>query len=396
MKRYRVAIFGILFHLMIGSVYAWSVFTTPIAKYTDWSEADISISFSIAIFFLGMSAAFMGKLVEKFGPRKVGTISSVLFGIGIMMTGLAIQTHHLWLLYLSYGVIGGLGLGSGYVTPVSTIIKWFPDKKGLATGLAIMGFGFSSLLVSPIAQFLITTRGIISTFYILGFIYLIVMLISAQFIQPPKETDEVQNQNLNEKTLLNRRYTANEAVKTSSFRLLWILLFINITCGIALVSAASPMGQSLIGMSPEKAAIMVGIMGLFNGFGRLLWATLSDYIGRPNTFTIVFCVNIIMLGLLFIHNSSIFTIAMCILMSCYGAGFSIIPAYLGDVFGTKELSAIHGYALTAWACAGICGPILLSVTHEWLGTYSITLILFILLNVIAVILSILIRKNFKN
>ena len=184
-NRYVIALAGVILHLMIGSVYAWSVFSVPIAQATTWSESSISFAFSLAIFFLGMSAAFMGRLVEKFGPHVTGTIAGIAYGAGTMLTGVAIQTDALWLLYLGYGVIGGLGLGAGYVTPVSTIIKWFPDKRGLATGLAIMGFGFAAMLTGPIAQKLIGTIGLTATFYLLGSVYFVMMILAAQFIRKP-------------------------------------------------------------------------------------------------------------------------------------------------------------------------------------------------------------------
>ena len=184
-NRYVVAFAGVMFHLMIGSVYAWSVFTNPIAKQNGWAESSVALAFSIAIFFLGMSAAFMGKVVEKIGPRLTGTIASFLYGTGTIMTGWAIHQNSIWLLYLSYGVIGGLGLGAGYVTPVSTIIKWFPDKRGLATGLAIMGFGFAAMLTGPVAQQLMASVGLEQTFYLLGTFYFVIMLLAAQFIVRP-------------------------------------------------------------------------------------------------------------------------------------------------------------------------------------------------------------------
>lgn len=397
-KRNIVALAGVVFHLMIGSVYAWSVFTDPIISQTNWSETAVSFAFSLAIFCLGMSAAFMGKAVEKFGPTVTGTFASIFFGAGIAMTGLAIHFHSILLLYLGYGVIGGIGLGAGYVTPVSTIVKWFPDRRGLAAGLAIMGFGFASLLVSPVARFLMSTVGLEKTFYILGLTYFIVMLISAQFIKKPKENEVPQvldKKTTVHSTYLNKQYTADQALKTRSFKLLWLMFFINITCGIGLVSAASPMAQSMTDMTVAQATLMVGIIGLFNGFGRLVWATLSDYIGRPNTFSTIFITSILMLALMLVFKLPIiFTIALCLLLSCYGAGFSVIPAYLGDVFGTKELGAIHGYSLTAWAMAGLVGPILLSVTHQILNTYSVTIFVFIVIDIIAMFISYYIRKDF--
>ncbi|MFT8556376.1 OFA family MFS transporter [Liquorilactobacillus hordei] len=395
-NRYIVAFAGIMLHLMIGSVYAWSVFTEPIAKQTGWTEASVAGAFSIAIFFLGMSAAFMGRIVEAAGPRLTGTISSILYSVGIILTGYSIHIHSLLLLYIAYGVIGGLGLGSGYVTPVSTIIKWFPDKRGLATGLAIMGFGFAAMLTGPVAQNLIASVGLEKTFYILGTFYFVVMIISAQFIRKPNSSKEsVSLEKKGIRITTGPELTANQAVKTKSFVLLWFMFFINITCGIGLVSAASPMAQEMTGMSAAAAAVMVGIIGLFNGFGRLIWATLSDFIGRPITFSAIFIVNVVMLSTILTFSTPlVFVIALCLVLSCYGAGFSVIPAYLGDVFGTKELGAIHGYILTAWAVAGIVGPLLLSFTHQILHSYSVTLIVFIIIDILALISSFWIQRGF--
>lgn len=397
LKRYRVAFAGVIFHLMIGGVYAWSVFTKPIAHQTGWHEASVSFAFSLTIFFLGMSAAFMGRLVEKFGPSTVGTISSILYGSGMAITGVAITTKQLWLLYLAYGVIGGLGLGSDYVTPVSTIVRWFPDKRRLATGLAIMDFGFAALLTGPVAVRLIGVVGLANAFYLLGLFYFVVMILAAQFIKKPRphELPAVIAQNAEQVSLTNQEMTANEAVKTRWFAALWFMFFINITTGIGLVSAASPMAQSMTTMTAAAAAVMVGIIGLFNGFGRLAWATLSDYIGRPLTYSLIFVLDVVMLLILiFFKQPFIFALALCLLMSCYGAGFSVIPAYLGDVFSTKELGAIHGYVLTAWAAAGMVGPVLLSWTHQVLHNYYVTLVAFIIIDLLAMIVSIRIQKGF--
>ncbi len=244
-NRYVVAFAGVMFHLMIGSVYAWSVFTNPIAKQNGWAESSVALAFSIAIFFLGMSAAFMGKVVEKIGPRLTGTIASFLYGTGTIMTGWAIHQNSIWLLYLSYGVIGGLGLGAGYVTPVSTIIKWFPDKRGLATGLAIMGFGFAAMLTGPVAQQLMASVGLEQTFYLLGTFYFVIF---REFIVLNYTTENSISQKKGTRLTRGPELTANQALKTKSFTFLWIMFFINITCGIGLVSAASPMAQSMTGI----------------------------------------------------------------------------------------------------------------------------------------------------
>lgn len=391
-NRYLVAFSGVVLHLMLGSTYAWSVFRNPIIAETGWSQSSVAFAFSLAIFCLGMSAAFMGKLVEKFGPRVTGTISAITYAGGTALTGLAIERQELWLLYLGYGILGGLGLGAGYITPVSTIIKWFPDKRGLATGLAIMGFGFASLLTSPIAQRLIQTDGVIQTFYILASIYLVVMLVVSQFIKRPTE-EELRELGASQKTAVGSGMMANEALKTKQFYLLWLILFINISCGLGLISAASPMAQDIAGFSAEEAAVLVGVLGIFNGFGRLLWAALSDYLGRPKTFSLLLVVSILMtVGLLFLQVPWYFSVSLSLLMTCYGAGFSLLPAYLSDIFGTKELAALHGFILTAWAMAGLVGPILLSETYELFNSYTTTLIVFVVIYFLALLISISLGK----
>lgn len=386
-NRYLVATAGVLLHLMLGSTYAWSVYRNPIMKVTHWDQSSVAFAFSLAIFCLGISAAYMGKLVEKFGPRITGSVSAILYASGNIITGLAISQKELWLLYLGYGILGGLGLGAGYITPVSTIIKWFPDKRGLATGLAIMGFGFASLLTSPIAQYLISHQGLVETFYILGTVYFLVMIIVSQFIKRPTsdENCELASRVVDvKKADLTSGMTANEALKTYHFYVLWIVFFINIACGLGLISVIAPMAQDMAGMSAQQAAVVVGLMGIFNGFGRLLWAGLSDYIGRPITFIVLFSVNIAMsLVLMFLHIPILFITAMAILMTCYGAGFSLVPPYLSDVFGAKELAALHGYILTAWAMAALFGPMLLSISYQLSGSYVTTLLLFTILYTLA-------------
>ncbi|MBK8155200.1 MAG: OFA family MFS transporter [Streptococcus sp.] len=379
---------------MLGSTYAWSVYRNPIIAETGWNQSSIAFAFSLAIFCLSMSAAFMGQVVDKLGPRVTGTISAILYASGNILTGVALANHSLLLLYLGYGVLGGIGLGTGYVTPVSMIIKWFPDKRGLATGLAIMGFGFASLLTSPISYFLITKYDVINTFYLLGGAYFLVMLIVSQFLKFPsyseQDTDDSHKQ-------LSQGIGAKKALKTVEFYLLWLILFINISCGLALISVVSPMAQDIAGMTANQAAIIVGLMGIFNGFGRLLWASLSDYIGRPLTFLILFVVNILMtVSLIFLHAPALFTIAMAVLMTCYGAGFSLIPPYLSDIFGAKELATMHGYILTAWGMAALAGPMLLAVTYSATKSYTSTLIIFILLYLLALAITLWLKSQKEN
>jgi OFA family oxalate/formate antiporter-like MFS transporter len=397
-NRWLIAASAVGIHLSIGSVYSWSVFSKPIVKQTGWDFSDTQFTFSIAIIFLGLSAAFLGHFVEKYGPRLSGIVASLFFGAGIAGSGLAIITNQLYLLYLCYGVLGGIGLGVGYITPVSTLVKWFPDKRGLATGLAIMGFGFASLIASPIIQKLIITVGLANTFFIMGAVYFAAMVLSSQYLAPPspgwipkgykKKAVSVREMRAQDDLGLH------EALRTRRFYFLWLMLFINVTCGIAIISVASPMGQEIAGLTPYQAAAMVGLMGLFNGGGRIGWAALSDYAGRANTYSAFFALQILTFYLLpKTPDALLFQVLLFLIMTCYGGGFACIPAYIGDLFGTKHLATIHGAILTAWAAAGLVGPILSAWIREQTGNYSQTLFVSIFLFVPAFIVSLLIRLD---
>ena len=401
-NRWLIALAAVGIHISIGSVYAWSVFTKPLEAKFHWSLTSISWTFSIAILFLGLSAAFLGHFVEKYGPRASGTLSAFLFGIGMAGAGYAISIESLPLLYITYGMLGGIGLGVGYITPVSTLVKWFPDRRGLATGLAIMGFGFASMISSPIMNKLIVSIGISNTFYLLAAIYFVIILCSAQYLQAPPEGYNplgATNTTSTTNTLMKKdlsQLTANEAIKTKRFWSLWVMLFINITCGIAILAVASPMGQELAGMSVAKAATLVGIMGIFNGLGRIGWASISDYIGRPNVYTLFFAIQVIAFFVLpHISQSIVFSIILFIIMTCYGGGFASIPAYIGDLFGTKQLGAIHGYILTAWSAAGVAGPSIVSWIRESTGSYQGTLLVFSSLFIVSLAVSLFIRLDIK-
>lgn len=257
-----------------------------------------------------------------------------------------------------------------------------------------MGFGFASLLTSPIAYFLITKYDVINTFYLLGVAYFLVMLIVSQFLKFPSYSEQDTNDSHKK---LSQGIGAKKALKTVEFYLLWLILFINTSCGLALISVVSPMAQDVAGMTANQAAIIVGLMGIFNGFGRLLWASLSDYIGRPLTCTILFVVNILMtISLMFLHAPALFTIAMAVLMTCYGAGFSLIPPYLSDIFGAKELATMHGYILTAWGMAALAGPMLLAVIYSATKSYTSTLVVFILLYLFALAITLCLKSQKEN
>lgn len=378
-NKWLIVLSAIGIHICIGSVYAWSVLTKPIMQAMGFTLQETTWTFSIAILFLGLSAGFLGSYVEKHGPRRSGLVSTIFFGIGMLGTAFALSQHSLLLMYLFYGVIGGIGLGTGYITPVSTLVKWFPNNRGLATGLAIMGFGFASLIAGPVMQLLIAKYGLINNFIILGCIYMVIMTASSLYLEPPKVTavTEVKAKLASLPENNQTQYTVNEAMKTWHFYALWWIFFTNITCGIGLLAVASPMAQEVIQMTPLAAASMVGIIGLLNGLGRIVWSTISDYIGRRNTYIMFFLLEIIAFYMLAsVTDSFLFQALIFLIITCYGGGFSCMPAYLSDLFGTKQLSAIHGRILTAWGLAGIAGPLLLSWIKETTNSYSITLYFF--------------------
>lgn len=401
-NRWFIVVAAMAIHMCIGSVYAWSVYVNPIQSALEWTLTDVTIAFSIAIFFLGLSAALMGKFVEQKGPKTAATLSAILFGLGTIGSGMAIELESKMLLYFTYGVLGGTGLGIGYISPVSMLVKWFPDRRGMATGLAIMGFGFASAISGPAIKVLIDSVGIASTFYTLGSIYFVVMFSAAQYLSnppagfmPQKFSEAVASgKKTIKEDLVN--ITRNEAVKTGRFYGLWIMLFINVTCGIAIISVASPLLQETVGISALAAASAVGLMGIFNGSGRIIWASVSDYLTRPVVFIIFFATQIVAFYFLTsVTSILLFQVLLYYIMTCYGGAFASIPAYIGDIFGTKELGAIHGYILTAWALAGLAGPVVIAYIKDTTGSYVSTLYVFVGLFFVALIASLLMLANIR-
>ncbi|WP_303996147.1 OFA family MFS transporter [Megamonas hypermegale] len=392
-NRWLIALSAVGIHICIGSVYAWSVLTKPIMEQMGFSLQETTWTFSLAILFLGLSAGFMGTFVEKYGPRISGFTSTAFFGIGMFGTALALYMHSLPLLYICYGVIGGIGLGIGYITPVSTLVKYFPEKRGFATGLAIMGFGFASLIAGPVMQILTASFGLVENFLILGCVYAVIMSASSAYLAPPPQPVNILHaaKSTAAKPAI-RQYTVGEAMKDWKFYALWWVFFTNITCGIGLLAVASPMAQEVVNMSPLAAASMVGVIGLINGFGRIAWSTVSDYLGRRNTYVLFFFIEIFAFyALANTTDAFFFQLLVLIIVSCYGGGFSCMPAYLSDLFGTKQLSAIHGRILTAWGMAGIAGPLLLSFIRETTQSYALCLYVFAGMFIVSLIIAIILK-----
>lgn len=391
-NRWLIALSAVGIHISIGSVYAWSVLTRPIMKEMGFSLSETTWTFSLAILLLGTSAGVLGSFCERIGPKWSGLLSTLFFGVGLLGTAYALSVHSLMLLYLFYGIIGGIGLGIGYITPVSTLVKYFPKRPGFATGLAIMGFGFAALIAGPVMQYLIAHVGLINNFLILGVVYMVIMTASSLYLKAP--ANPVSFKKDSDKSAMyvhTHGMTAKEAMKTWQFSALWWIFFVNITCGIGLLSLASPMAQEVIGMTPAAAASMVGIIGIFNGGGRILWSTVSDYLGRGYTYILFFILEIFAFVMLSQTTDSMtFQLLVLLIITCYGGGFACIPAYLADLYGIRQLSTIHGRILTAWGLAGIAGPMLVSYFHEAGYGYQTAMMffggLFVLNLVIAVVL----------
>ena len=401
-NRWFIALASIGLHISIGSVYAWSVLTRPIMADMGFTLSQTTWTFSLAILMLGLSAGFLGSFAEKIGPKKSGLLAMLFWVTGLLGTAYALSIHNLTLLYLFYGIIGGIGLGIGYITPVSTLVKYFPNRPGFATGLAIMGFGFASLIAGPLMQYLVAQVELVDTFIILGVIYLVIMGASSLYLKAPQPKHPTRTTKDKSAMYVHTHgMLANDAMKTWQFGALWWVFFINITCGIGLLSLASPMAQEAIGMTPAAAASLVGIIGIFNGGGRIAWSTISDYLGRTQTYILFFIIEIVAFYLLAQTNSALtFQILILLIITCYGGGFSCMPAYLADLYGIRQLSTIHGRILTAWGLAGIAGPMLVSYFHEAGYGYTTALecfaALFVLNTIIAIVLKLYGKRELHN
>jgi OFA family oxalate/formate antiporter-like MFS transporter len=367
-KRWGIAIAAVVMQLSLGTVYAWSVFKKPLMTSHGWGETETQVTFMICIGMIGIAAAFGGALVDKKGPRFVATLGGILFGIGTLLAGLADQTGNIYLLYLGFGFIAGLGNGFGYVTPIATLIRWFPDKRGLVTGLAVMGFGFGAFFMGKIAPGMVNGMGVATTFYILGIVFLILVTAAAQFYKnPPKGWLPAGFTPSKTTASAAQSFTFDEARKTPQWWMLWAMLCLNISAGLGLLSQLSPMAQDIIGktqgLTDPKALALAGgtilaIASIFNGLGRLFWAWLSDAIGRKNIFMIMFITQAVLYVLLpQIGSQFLFTVIACYLLACYGGGFATMPAFVADSFGPAYIGRVYGIMLTAWSVAGVIGPL---------------------------------------
>jgi len=387
-NRWLVHTAALSVHLAIGQAYAFSVFNLPMTKLIgitrpapeDWKLTTLGWIFSLAIVCLGLSAAFGGKWVERVGPRKAMLASAICFCGGFLVAALGVKLHNILIVYLGYGVLGGIGLGLGYVSPVKTLITWFPDRPGMATGMAIMGFGGGAMIGSPLSVALMdhyktaTSVGVWETFVAMGLIYFVFMLWGVIMVRVPPAgwipagyVPSAKPQKL----VTSGHVSADNAIRTRQFYCLWMVLFLNVTAGIGVLGQASAMIQEMFKgrITPAAAAGFVGLLSLFNMGGRFVWSSASDYLGRKRTYSIYFALGAVLYAFTpttgHLGSVGLFVATYAVIMSMYGGGFATIPAYLRDIFGTAQVSAIHGRLLVAWSAAGVAGPVLVNYIREY-------------------------------
>jgi MFS family permease len=387
-NRWMVPPAALCIHLCIGQAYAFSVFNLPMTKLIgitqsapgDWKLTELGWIFSIAIFFLGTSAAVFGRWVEEGGPRRAMFAAGLCWAGGFFISAIGVYLHNLWLVYIGYGFFGGIGLGLGYISPVSTLIKWFPDRPGMATGMAIMGFGGGAFIASPLSVWLMqkfstpTHIGVAEAFIGLGIIYLAYMWVGAAIVRIPAPTWKPEGYTAPvraSKLITVNHVHVYDAIKTPQFWLIWWVLCLNVTAGIGVLGQASAMSQEMFPghITPLAAAGFVGLLSLFNMVGRFFWASTSDYIGRKNTYFAFFVIGTVLYALVpwsgSIGSIAAFVLCFLVIISMYGGGFATVPAYLKDMFGTRYVGAIHGWLITAWSMAGIFGPVLVNYIRQY-------------------------------
>jgi OFA family oxalate/formate antiporter-like MFS transporter len=372
MNRLGIAVAGVLLQIALGAVYAWSVFRVPLASQFGWSISEVTLTFTISIFVLGIAAFVGGLWLNRKGPRIVALTGGFLYGVGVLLASLS--DHGLWWLYLTYGVIGGTGVGFSYIVPVAVLVKWFPDRRGLITGVAVGGFGAGALVTAPVATRLIQSVGVLPTFAYLGVAFLIVTMVSGYFMQNPPEGWKPEGwvprvSQASQRS--NRDYTLGEALRTWQWWALWLLLFLNTSAGISVISQEAPLFQELARVSAVVAAGMVGVASIGNALGRVFWAWASDSITRRATFILMFLAQAILFwALANLNSAAMLTVVAFVILMCYGGGFGTMPAFTADYFGSKNVGPIYGLMLTAWGFASAFGPLLIAYMRQASGVYG--------------------------
>lgn len=371
-NRWAIAAAGVIIQIALGAVYAWSVFRIPLTKAYGWSISQVTFAFTLAILTLGFASFVGGLWMRRSGPRRVAIAAGIFYGAGIFLA--SFSAGHLYWLYFSYGLLAGIGLGLGYIVPVATLVKWFPDRRGMITGIAVAGFGAGALITAPIASRLIVSVGVMRTFAILGVVYFVAVTVPAFFMQDPPADYRPAGWTptaTQQKQRSSKTYTLGEAMRTWQWYALWALLFLNTSAGISIISQAAPMAQEITGVTAAVAAGLVGIISIANGAGRFLWAWFSDLIGRRWVFLSMFIIQaIVFLTLPRIAAFPAFTTMCFAILLCYGGGFGTMPAFAADYFGAENVGSIYGLMLTAWGFAGVFGPMLIATIRQSTGRYA--------------------------
>jgi OFA family oxalate/formate antiporter-like MFS transporter len=392
-KRWGIAAAAILLQMALGAVYAWSVFRVPLVKQFHWTISQVTLTFTIAIFVLGFASFFGGLWVSRVGPRVVAMTGGLLYGGGVFLA--SFSSAGLWWLYLAYGVIGGIGLGFSYIVPISVLVKWFPDKRGLMTGIAVGGFGAGALVTAPVATRLIQSVGVLHTFADLGIAFLIVTVVGGWFMQNPPQGWQPAGwtpKQLQSAQRATKDFTLRQALATWQWWALWLLLFLNTSAGISIISQEAPMFQELAKVTAIVAAGMVGVVSIGNAVGRVFWAWVSDLVTRRVTFAVMFLLQI---GLFWflpgIHSAVSLTVVAFTILLCYGGGFGTMPAFTADYFGSKNVGPIYGLMLTAWGFASAFGPLLIAHMRQVSGTYHGGLHVIAAIMTVSLVMPLLVR-----
>jgi MFS transporter, OFA family, oxalate/formate antiporter len=392
-ERWWIAVAGILLQMALGAVYAWSVFRVPLAKQFHWTISEVTLTFTIAIMVLGFASFFGGLWLKRVGPRVVALTGGALYGCGVFLA--SFSEHGLWWLYLTYGVIGGIGLGFAYIVPISVLVKWFPDRRGLMTGIAVGGFGAGALVTAPVATRLIQSVGVLHTFAYLGIAFFIVSVAAGYFMENPPEGWQPEGWTPKEKQQGQRSakdLTLGGALKTWQWWALWLLLFLNTSAGISIISQEAPMFQELAKVTAIVAAGMVGVVSIGNALGRVFWAWASDTMGRRVTFAVMFVLQIVLFWFLpSLHSVGAVTTVGFIILMCYGGGFGTMPAFAADYFGSANVGSIYGLMLTAWGFASAFGPLLIAHMRQSSGSFAGGLHVIAVVMAISVVLPLLVR-----
>ncbi len=360
-KRWLIAVMGTLVHLCLGTVYAWSFFQKTVSETFGWSNSETAWAFSLAIFMLGVTASWGGQNLQKFGPRKLALIGAFLYSFGYIISYFALQNESLWLLYFGYGIVGGIGLGLAYVTPVATVSKWFPDKQGLVTGMVVMGFGLGALLMSKLLAPIFLEyfeKDLAKTFLAIGITLLVLLPFFSNFLNLPTEEKSTE--------ISAEKLSATKEILSPNFIFIWLIFMFNVVAGMIFISFQSPLLQDLLKAEnvnidtatlEKSGATLIAISALFNGLGRFFWGSISDKLGRVTTFRLLLLIEMgVFSSLIFIKSPILFSVGVCLILFNYGGGFGVLPSLIKDFFGTKLMPIVYGAALTAWGVGGILGP----------------------------------------